>query len=176
MIEMFERLNSHQIVDFGTCGKNTLDLVFERKVENTTAQIDLVFRQLFDVSDHESKLSTKEHREERKTPVSNYFSFCNADYDAKRREMTLFLFEATCFIDIDRMVEEFFDYIKSLIEKHCPKRTQHRQLVPPWFSRETSHTMKMLSTAQRAQRKKPNSLVLSEKVETRKYVTGTCRR
>ena len=62
------------------------------------------------------------------------------------------------------MVEEFYDYIKSLIEKHCPKRTQHRQIVPPWFSRETFHTMKMLSTARRAQRKKPNSLVLSEKV------------
>ena len=62
------------------------------------------------------------------------------------------------------MVEEFYDYINSLIEKHCPGRTQHRELVPPWFSRETSHTMKMLSTARRAQRKKPNSLVLSEKV------------
>ena len=75
------------------------------------------------------------------------------------------------------MVEEFYDYIKSLIEKHSPKRTQHRQLVPPWFSKETSHTMKMLSTARRAERKKPNSLVLSEKVlKLAKYVTGTCRR
>ena len=81
-----------------------------------------------------------------------------------RREMTLFPFEATCFTNIDRMVEEFYDYINSLIEKHCPRHTQHRQLVPPWFSRETSHTVKMLSTARRAQRKKPNSLVLSEKV------------
>ena len=86
------------------------------------------------------------------------------DYDGMRREITLFPFEATCFTNIDRMVEEFYDYIKSLIEKHCPKRTQHRELVPPWFSRETSHTIKMLSTAWRAQRKKPNSLVLSEKV------------
>ena len=78
--------------------------------------------------------------------------------------MTLFPFEAACFTNIDRMVEEFYDYIKSLMEKHCLRRTQHRQVVPPWFSRETSHTMKMLSTARRAQRKKPNSLVLSEKV------------
>ena len=78
--------------------------------------------------------------------------------------MTLFSFEATCFTNIDRMIEEFYHYIKSLIEKHCPKRTQHRQLVPPWFSRETSHTMKMLSTTWRAPRKKPNSLVLSEKI------------
>ena len=62
------------------------------------------------------------------------------------------------------MVEEFYDNNKALREKHCPKRTQHRQHVRPWFSRETSHTMKMLSTARRAQRKKPNSLVLSEKV------------
>ena len=163
--EMFDRHNFHQIVDFSTCGKNTLDLVFERKVENTTAKIDLVFRQLFEVSDHEPVLlSIKEHREERKIPVLNYFSFCNADYDAMRREMTLFPFEATCFTTINRMDEEFCDYIKSLIEKPCPKRTQHRQLVPPWFSRETSHTMKMLSTPRRTQRKKPNSLVLSEKV------------
>ena len=36
--------------------------------------------------------------------------------------------------------------------------------MSPWFSRETSHTMKMLSTDRRAQRKKPNSLVLSEKL------------
>ena len=49
---MFERHNFHQIVDFSTCGKNTLDFVFERKVENTTAKIDLVLRQLVDVSDH----------------------------------------------------------------------------------------------------------------------------
>ena len=167
MIEMFERRNFHQIVDFSTCGKKTLDLVFERKVENTTAKIDLVFRQLFDVSDREPILiSIEEHREERKTPVSNFFSFCNADYNAMRREMTLFPFEATCFTNIDRMVEEFYDYIKSVIEKHCPKLTQHRQLVPPWFSRETSHTMKMLSTVRRAQCKKPNSLVLSRNFET----------
>ena len=78
--------------------------------------------------------------------------------------MTLFPFEATCSTNIDRMVEDIYDYIKSLIEKHCPKRTQHRQLVPPWFSRETFHTMKLLSTTRRAQRKKPNSLVLSEKI------------
>ena len=162
--EMFERHNFHQLVDFSTYRKNTLDLVFERKVENTTAKIELVFRQLFDVSDHEPTLiSIKEHREERKTPVSNYSSFCNADYDAMRREMTLFPFGATCFTNIDRMVEEFYDYIKSLIEKHCPKSTQHRQLVPPWFSWETSHTMKMLSTARQAQLKKPNNLLLSEK-------------
>ena len=80
-----------------------------------------------------------------------------------RREMTLFSFEATCFTNIDRMVEELYDYLKSLIEKNYPKCSQHRQLVPPWFSRETSHTMKMLSTARRAQHKKPNALVLSEK-------------
>ena len=164
VIEMFERHSFHQIVDFSICGKNTLDLVFERKVENTTAKIDLVFRQLFDVSGQEPILiPIKEHRKERKTPVSNKFSFCNADYDAMRREMTLFSFEATCFTNIDLMVEDLYGYIKSLIEKHCPTRTPHRQLVPPWFSRETSHTMKMLSTARRAHRKKPNSLVLSEK-------------
>ena len=89
MIEMFERHNFHQIVDFSTCGNNTLNLVFERKVENPTAMIDLDFRQLFDVSDHEPILiSIKEHREELKTSVSIYFSFCNADYDVMRQEMT----------------------------------------------------------------------------------------
>ena len=36
--------------------------------------------------------------------------------------------------------------------------------MPPWISRETSYTMKMLSTVRRAQHKKPNSLVLSEKI------------
>ena len=119
---MFEKHNFHQIVDLSTCGKNTLDLVFERKVENTTSKIDLVFRQLFDVSDHDPILILiKEHREELKTPVSSYFSFCNADYDAMRREMTLLNFEATCFTNIDHMAEEFYDYFKSLIEKHCPK-------------------------------------------------------
>ena len=90
MIEMFEQHNFHQLVDFSTCGKNTLDLVFERKVENTTAKIDLVFKQLFNVSDHEPILiSIKENREDRKNPESNYFSFCNADYDAMRRELEL---------------------------------------------------------------------------------------
>ena len=109
VIEMFERHNFHQIVDFVTYGKNTIDLVIERKLENTTAKIDLVFRQLFDVSNHGPILiSSKKHREERKTPVSNYFSFCNANYDAMRRVMTLFPFEATSFTNIDRMVEEFF--------------------------------------------------------------------
>ena len=49
VIEMFERHNFHQIKDFSTCGRNTLDLAFERKMENTTAKIDRVFRQLFDV-------------------------------------------------------------------------------------------------------------------------------
>ena len=70
-------------------------------------------------------MSIKEHKEEGKTLVSNYFSFCNADYDAIRREMTLFSFEDTCFTNIDHMVEEFYNYLKSLIEKHYPKRTQH---------------------------------------------------
>ncbi len=145
--------------------KNTLDLVFQRKVENTTAKIDLVFEQLFNVSNHEHiVISIVEHREVRKNPVTNYFSFCKADYDAKRREMTLFPFKATCFTNFDYMIEEFYENIESLIEKHCPKPTQHRQLLPPWFSRETSDTRKLLSTARRAQCKKPNSLGLSERV------------
>ena len=54
VIEMFEQHNFHQLVDFSTCGKDTLDLVFERKVENTTAKIDLVFKQLFNVLDHDA--------------------------------------------------------------------------------------------------------------------------
>ena len=90
MIEMFERYNFHQIVDFSTCGMNTPDLVFERKVENTTAKIVLVFRQLFDVSDDEPMLiSIKEHIEERKTSFSNCFSFCDANYDP-RNDFVLF--------------------------------------------------------------------------------------
>ena len=79
MIEMFEQNNFHQLVDFRTCGKNTLDLVLESKEENTIAKIVLVFKQLLNVSDHEPILITiKEHREDRKNPVSKYFSLCNA--------------------------------------------------------------------------------------------------
>ncbi len=96
VIEMLEQHNFHQLVDFSTGETNTLDLVFETKVENTTAKIDLVFKQLFNVSDHEPIIiSNEENREDRRNPVSNYFSFCNADYDAMRQEMSLFPFKAT---------------------------------------------------------------------------------
>ncbi len=81
MIEMFEQHNFHQLVDFRTRGKNTLDLVFERKVENTTAKIDLVFKQLFNVSDHEPQLiSIEKHSEGLSTrnPVSIYFRLYHA--------------------------------------------------------------------------------------------------
>ena len=77
--------------------------------------------------------------------------------------MSLFPFKATSFTNIHHMIEEFYECLESLMEKHCPKQTQHRQILPPWFSGETSHNMKLLCTARRAQCKKPNSLVLSEK-------------
>ena len=66
-------------------------------------------------------------------------------------------FKPVCFTNIDNMCEEFYQYMDQIFEIHVPKRTRHRQKLPPWISSFTSYNMKRLQTQKWLLSEKPTS-------------------
>ena len=66
-------------------------------------------------------------------------------------------FDSICHTNIDKMTEELYKYFDSIIERHVPRRTFHRQQLPPWITRSTSHLIKQLGTQKRLLSRKPTS-------------------
>ena len=44
------------------------------------------------------------------------------------------------------MNDELDDYLHSIVQRFIPRKTKHRQNLPPWFSHYTSHLLKRLKT------------------------------
>ena len=157
VIELFEESLYRQIINFPTCGQNTLDVAFYKNC-NLVAHLDEKFSSIYDCSDHKSiQLTLECPRQDAKETLGNFRSFGNADYESINKILSTEPFKPVCFTNINNMCEEFYQYMDQIFEVHVPKRTRHGQSLPPWISSFTSYNMKRLQTQKLLLSEKPTS-------------------
>ena len=134
VLELFEESLYRQIINFPTCGQNTLD-VSSYKNCNLVAHLDEKFSSIYDCSDHKSiQLTLECPRQDAKETLGNFRNFGNADYESINNILSTEPFKPVCFTNINNMCEEFYQYMDQILEVHVPKRTRHRQSLPPSIS------------------------------------------
>ena len=157
ILDIFEDMMFRQVIEFPTCSDNTLDVAFHRNC-NLFAELDHTFSYIYDVSDHQAiHLMLECSLMEKKPVMQNYRSFGSADYDGINDYLKANPFEPICYTDINNMCEEYYQYIDKALEIFVPRRTRHRQSLPPWISSFTSHLMKKLKTQKQQLQRKPTS-------------------
>ena len=113
VIEMFEEKLFRQIIDFPTCGNNILDTAFYQNY-HLSAELDKSFPPIYNLTDHEAIR----------------LSLGNLVTETK----PLIQFQSICYTNINKMSEEFTRYLDGIFDLYVPKRTRHRQSLPPWIS------------------------------------------
>ena len=92
------------------------------------------------------RLSLESPVTETKPLIQNFKSFGNADFDAINEHLVEKPFQAICCTTINKMSEEFTRYLDEIFDFCVPKRTRHRQSLPPWISCGTSNLINKLKT------------------------------
>ena len=157
VIEMFEEKLFRQIIDFPTCGNNILDTAFYQNC-HLSAELDKSFPSIYNLTDHEAiRLSLENPVTETKPLIQNFRSFGNADYEAINEHLVEKPFQSICYTNINKMSEEFTRYLDGIFDLYVPKRTRHRQSLPPWISCGTSNLINKLKTQKRLLENKPTS-------------------
>ena len=77
------------------------------------------------------------------------YSFCNGDYRGLSTYMIQNKFDSYCLSNPNKVIELWYQWLNSAIEKFIPKRTLHRSSLPPWITKETSHLLNCLKTARK---------------------------
>ena len=79
-----------------------------------------------------------------KMSKSQYYSNCRCDYESLLAEMAVQPFRPFCYSNVDVIVNLWYHWIYSMVDKYTPKRTKKKQKYPPWVSNETSHVLNKL--------------------------------
>ena len=66
-------------------------------------------------------------------------------------------FKPVCYININNRCKEMYDFFDKVAQAIIPKRTMHRQPLPPWITPSTSNLMKKLKTQRKLVANKPTS-------------------
>ena len=66
-------------------------------------------------------------------------------------------FKLVCYTNIDNMCEEKYNLFDKVAQATIPKKTRHRQSLPPWITPSTSNLMKKLNTQPKLLANKPTS-------------------
>lgn len=157
IIDLFESNLLKQSVEFPTCSSNTLDVAYYRNV-SVSATPNEFFDKIYDCSDHRSILLSFEFEQLKPKPVlQKYWSFGRADFEGINITMKQNPFVPICFSNIDQMLKQLYEYLENLFESYVPRRTAHRQQLPPWITPSTSNLMKKLATQKRLLETKPTS-------------------
>ena len=156
IIELFEDELFRQAIYYPTYSQITLVIAFYRNCF-LNEEIDKKLTKIYDCTDHEaSHLSLKCPVTECNPVLQNFRSFRNADYDG----LNVYLknpFEPICYTYIKNMYDELHQYLDKGIEIFVPRRTRHRQRLPPWCSNFTSNLMKKLNTPRILSKVKQNN-------------------
>ena len=62
-----------------------------------------------------------------------------------------------CYTNINNMCEEMYDFFDKVAQATIPKKTRHRQSLPPWITPSLSNLMKKLNTQRKLVANKPES-------------------
>ena len=131
VIEMFEEKFFRQIIDFPTCGNNILDTTFYQNC-HLSAELNKSFPSIYTLTDHEAIcLSLENPVTETKPLIQNFKKFGNVDYDAIKEHLVEKPFQSICYNNINKMSKEFTRYLDGIFDLFVPKRTRHRQSLPP---------------------------------------------
>ena len=65
--------------------------------------------------------------------------------------------KSVCYTNINNMCEKMYDFFDKLAQAKIPKRTWHKQHLPPWIAPNTSNLMKNLNTQRKLVANKPTS-------------------
>ena len=154
LLHMIDAQHFAQQVELQTLGQNTLDLVFTR----FDSIIDLEICGAFSAfpSDHcpvsfsiNCPLNAPVKLHARRKP-----SFCAANFEALSADLLATPFPGCCSPDSDTLINVWYEWVRSAVLRHVPRRTRHRDSLPPWVSQATSHLMKQLETAKRVDSRK----------------------
>ena len=66
-------------------------------------------------------------------------------------------FKPVCYTNINNICEEMYDFFDKIAQATIPKRTRHRQSLPPWITPSTSNLMRKLNTQRKLVANKPTS-------------------
>ena len=75
-------------------------------------------------------------------------------------------FKPVCYTNINNMCEEMYDFFDRVAQATIPKRTRHRQSLPPCITPSTSNLMMKLNTQRILVANKPTSY---RKIIVKKY-------
>ena len=84
------------------------------------------------------------------------FSFEKANWNEIGLYIVQNLFLPYCFSNVDVVVDLWYGWLLKILEKHIPKKTKHRMILPPWVSNETSNAIKRRYTMRKWMIKKPS--------------------
>ena len=111
------------------------------------AEKDQSFPRTYDCTDQDAiHLLIKCPITEPKPVLQSFRSFGNADYDGMNKFFKENQFQLICHTNVNKMCEEFYQYVNKVVETYAPRRTRYRQSLPPWISAFTSNLMKKLKT------------------------------
>ena len=153
-----DSLMLRQLVTEPTRGSTTLDLVLIKSPHHTDdVLINESFEKSFSVSDHRPVKSTWLCSG---TPTVNEswsktYSFTNCDYDDAKNMILDTFFSPICYSNINKMVDEWCDWIFKIIDASVPVRSNHRAQLSPWVTGRTSNVLKKLSTAEKHKKSEP---------------------
>ena len=153
ILDNFTSSNYTQCIDFNTRGNNILDVAFEQhlSIQNTPYS---EFEKVFDISEHlPIKIDCKSYPQ--KPVFVTFYSYTRADYPGIDQFVEENPFSPICTTNVNVAIREWYEYIEVIVEKFVPKRTIHRQTLPPWIKPETSNLIKKLETQRKLFNEKP---------------------
>ena len=148
ILDKKDKLSQFQTIHFKTTNANILDLVV---VSNQIEIIDTLPLDVFTApkSDHKpinSIIRIKDLMKSSTFSKISFYSYCKADFNGLNDVFSISTFSPYCWSNVTKVVELWYERIHSFLQKFTPRRTQHRQNLPPWITSETSNSMKRLST------------------------------
>ena len=153
-LEEIENLEVHQNVKFNTASTGTLDLIFtSNKIHVTdvhTLDSNHKLGKLSNVYPVEISFNVElSDLKRRKFIKESIFSYCNGDYGLFTEQILENLFDSYCWLNVNVIINHWYNWLSSLIKKCIPKHTKHRSSLPPWISQSTSNFIKRLYTARK---------------------------
>ena len=172
VLNLFDQCNFHQLLDIPTCGNNTLDVLFTRNFPPINFDYALLYESVYNISDHRAvSLSFSASIPALKPVIEWCYSYNKADYTAIRYFMLENPFEPVCYTNADIATANWYKYINDIIHQFVPRRTYHRQSLPPWVSSSTSHLMKILQTKRKQYKENPSDFRRNNMQQTERKLT-----
>ena len=147
VLELFENNFFLQSFGFNNRGNNILDVALYQNFYTHSA-LDEEFTKIFNCSDYKAlSLLVECLHTEMNSTLRFFRCFGRADYSEVSKFIKIAVFKPVCYTNINTMCEEMYDFFDKVAQATFPKRTKHRQSLPPWITPSTSNLMKLEQSA-----------------------------